>query len=134
MNYMWIWENTDFKLNMKMFQVHLFISGRVQGVGYRKFVRAKAKKLQLFGFVQNLPDGRVEAVVQGKKESILNLITQCRQGPFLAEVTHIQEEWEEVSIEFVDFEIKHLCGCFFRFQVNQRKRLRISSSDLPCER
>lgn len=89
-----------------MLQVHIFVTGRVQGVGYRRFVRYHARKLGLTGWVQNLPDRRVEAVLQGPKEQIVNLLKLCKKGPLLAEVTAIQEDWQEITEQFPDFEIR----------------------------
>jgi len=80
-----------------MKQAHVFISGTVQGVGYRQFVRSNARKLGLIGWVRNTEDGGVEAVFQGKEDIIEDMIGICRQGPFLSEVKHIGFEWEEVE-------------------------------------
>ena len=49
---------------------HIFISGFVQGVGFRQFIKINADKLKLKGWVRNLSDGRVEAMLQGSKEKI----------------------------------------------------------------
>lgn len=86
-----------------MEQVHLLISGFVQGVGYRQFVRKEATKRGLFGWVKNLSNGKVEAVVQGKKEIIEELIEMCRKGPFLSEIKDIEITWEEVDVPFSEF-------------------------------
>lgn len=84
-------------------QAHVFISGTVQGVGYRYFVRSQAKKLGLTGWVRNTEDGGVEAVLQGDKDKIEEMIGICRQGPMLSEVEHIGFEWEEATNTFQDF-------------------------------
>ena len=86
-------------------QAHLFISGSVQGVGYRQFVKSRAKKLGLTGWTRNLPDGRVEAVVQGEKDSIEKLITECQKGPFLAAVEKIGRADERIGEKMIDFTI-----------------------------
>jgi acylphosphatase len=91
-----------------MQQAHLFIIGRVQGVGYRQFVKSKARKLGLTGWVANIPDGSVEAVVQGEKQRIEMLIQDCQRGPYLAEVRDIQVRWEEAGTLFDDFTIHKL--------------------------
>ena len=88
-----------------MKQAHIFISGFVQGVGYRAFVRKNAKKMGLFGWVQNLPDRRVEAVLQGEKEAIEKLIKILERGSFLSEVKNIVIEWEEADKQYLDFQI-----------------------------
>jgi acylphosphatase len=89
-----------------MFQAHLFISGFVQGVGYRQFVKSHAKKLDLKGWVHNLPDGRVEAVIQGEKKIIEELIQLCKKGTFLSEVENVEVEWEEKASFFHDFVVQ----------------------------
>jgi len=78
-----------------MKRAHIFISGFVQGVSFRHFVKRKAQEIGLTGWVKNLPDGRVEAVFQGPKEKIEGIILLCRKGPFLSEVEDVEVEWEE---------------------------------------
>jgi acylphosphatase len=80
-----------------MKQAHVFISGFVQGVGYRAFVRGQALKLGLTGWVKNLPDNRVEAVFAGSRENIEKIISICRKGPFLSEVKDVDVIWEKDS-------------------------------------
>ncbi|HSX08697.1 MAG TPA: acylphosphatase [Candidatus Saccharimonadales bacterium] len=87
-----------------MHQAHVFISGQVQGVGYRQFIKTNAKQLGVGGWVQNTEDGGVEAVFQGDKEEIERLLEICRKGPMLAEVKHVGFDWEEPT-EFETFEI-----------------------------
>ena len=88
--------------------VHVFVSGFVQGVGYRRFVRHNAIKLGLTGWIKNLPDNRVEAVFVGSKEQIDKIISICEKGPFLSEVKDVVVEWEDQSAEvFKTFEILH---------------------------
>ena len=86
-----------------MKQAHVFISGFVQGVGYRAYTRSKAKKIGLHGWVRNLSDGRVEAVLQGDREKINRLLKYCRRGPFFAKVTDIVVDWEEQKEQFLEF-------------------------------
>ncbi len=87
-----------------MQQAHVFISGKVQGIGYRQFVKSNARKLDLTGWVQNTEDGGVEAVFCGEKEMIDMMITVCKKGPFLAEVEHLGFELEDPE-QFSSFEI-----------------------------
>lgn len=89
-----------------MHQAHVFISGIVQGVGYRYFVKENATKLGLKGWVRNAKDGRVEAVFQGEEKVIEQLIELCKEGPYLAEVNEVVFEWESVKDDFADFSIK----------------------------
>ena len=95
-----------------MKRARILISGFVQGVGYRHFVKKEALKLGLKGWVRNLPAGRqglpkpgVEAVFQGEESLIKKAIEACRKGPFLSEVKDVKVEWEEGKGEFESFEI-----------------------------
>lgn len=86
-----------------MKQAHVYISGFVQGVGFRAYVRSKARKLGVNGWVRNLSDDRVEAVFQGEKDVISKLLKFCNRGPFFAEVTDIVVDWEEAKEIFTEF-------------------------------
>ena len=70
--------------------LHLYISGRVQGVGYRHATYTTARKLGLNGWVRNLPDGRVEALLEGSKELQEQMVTWCYTGPAFAQVSDIE--------------------------------------------
>ncbi len=89
-----------------MKQARVIISGSVQAVGYRFFVRSWARQYDITGWVRNIPDGGVEAVFQGEKKNIDDLIAKCRKGPFMAEVKDIDVIWEEVAEEFGDFQVR----------------------------
>lgn len=80
-------------------RAHLFIEGRVQGVFYRSFTRELAGDLGLDGWVRNLHDGRVEAVFEGPKERIEQVIAACQKGPPGARVSHVDIAWEPLSGE-----------------------------------
>ena len=86
-------------------RAHIFVSGRVQGVFYRDNTRRWASSKGLKGWVRNLPDGRVEALVEGDEDSIETLIRQMRDGPPMARIDNIEVEWEEFKEEFSDFRI-----------------------------
>jgi acylphosphatase len=60
-----------------------FVSGRVQGVGFRYFVQDHAAVEGVHGYVRNLPDGRVEVLVEGDEESVLRVERALRRGPML---------------------------------------------------
>lgn len=68
----------------------VLVSGRVQGVFYRASTVAEAKKLHLKGWVKNLSNGDVLIEAFGSPKNINDLINWCKQGPPLAEVTHIE--------------------------------------------
>jgi acylphosphatase len=84
-------------------RVHVFISGKVQGVFFRSSTKDMAKNLGLFGWVRNLADGRVEAVFEGKKDAIEKMLEWCRVGPEYARVTGIEVIWEEFKGDFKEF-------------------------------
>lgn len=84
-------------------RVHLFYTGRVQGVGFRHTTEEIALSLGLTGWVRNLHDGRVEVVAEGSREALDELVERIRQG-FLG--THIKKcdcSWERPTGEFSDF-------------------------------
>ncbi len=87
-------------------QVHVFISGRVQGVGYRFWSVRQAKQLGLNGWVKNLRDGRVEAIFLGKQEAVDQMIKLCHSGPNSAQVTHVFTQLEKPQ-KFTTFEITY---------------------------
>jgi len=86
-------------------RAHLYISGRVQGVFYRAFTRNAAVSLGLNGWVRNIPDRRVEAVIEGEKDSIEAFIKKCYIGPPGSRVTDIDVTWENHLEDFSDFRI-----------------------------
>jgi acylphosphatase len=73
-------------------RVHVFISGRVQGVGFRAFTQRNALMLKLSGWVRNLRDGRVEAEMEGPAERVDELLKLVRRGPRYARVTELLAE------------------------------------------
>ena len=85
---------------------HLRIYGKVQGIGFRSYVRSHARKLGLIGWVRNLPEGMVEAEVAGADEKIYRLIELCKKGPMLAEVYSIDLDSIEKDFPYEDFVIR----------------------------
>ena len=88
-------------------RAHLFISGQVQGVSYRASTQEQAKKRGVTGWVKNLPDGRVEAVLQGPKDKVDDLIEWCRKGPPAAKVDKVEVSWEKAEEDLKTFEIRY---------------------------
>lgn len=70
--------------------LHISISGRVQGVGYRQWLRGRALTAGVSGWVRNCPDGTVEAVLSGPAESVERLVSEARQGPRGADVEQVR--------------------------------------------
>ncbi|HUJ27372.1 MAG TPA: acylphosphatase [Myxococcales bacterium] len=90
-----------------MTRAELLVSGMVQGVFYRGSAQEEAMRLGLLGWVQNLPDGRVEAVVEGPKEQVDDFIAWCRQGPPAARVEDVRVKWGTATGEFRTFRVLH---------------------------
>lgn len=85
---------------------HIFITGRVQGVGFRHFTRKNAEALGVTGWVKNLPDGRVEAVFQGDEEQIEELVERCKKGPVASYVQDIKIEKDSGDEDYDDFSVE----------------------------
>lgn len=76
---------------------HIFVSGRVQKVGFRYAVLQAATKAKINGWVRNLPDGRVEAVFEGNSSSIEQMLLYTRQVQPPAEVKDIVVEYQPLE-------------------------------------
>lgn len=70
--------------------MHVIVRGRVQGVGFRYGVAARARSLGLGGLVRNLPDGTVEAFIEGPRDRVESLVAWCRHGPSGARVDGVE--------------------------------------------
>lgn len=82
-------------LPQQSMRAHIFIAGRVQGVGYRYSTMDEAARLGVKGWVRNVPDGRVEAVFEGSRNTVESMIRWCHQGPTTARVKNVEVEYEE---------------------------------------
>lgn len=89
-----------------MERLHVFIRGRVQGVGFRYFVLSAAMEIQLTGWVRNRRDGSVEVIAEGTKENLEKLFRALQRGPSSSNVTGVDPEWGDASGEFSRFEIR----------------------------
>ena len=87
--------------------VHVFISGRVQGVWFRANTKQKAEMLGLTGWVRNTDDGRVEAVFEGEENNVDEMIKWCYKGPSLAKVIKVDVKKQNEINEFDCFSIKY---------------------------
>ena len=87
-------------------RLHLIVSGRVQGVGFRFSAYDEAKDLALAGWVRNLGNGDVEIVAEGKQENLQMLAAWAHLGPPSAHVTQVREDWQEFIGEFGEFRIR----------------------------
>ncbi len=91
---------------MDMERSIIHVSGVVQGVFFRSFTMQKASGIGLTGYVENLPDGRVKAVVEGSKGKIDALLNALKEGPPASRVDNVEIVWESPTGEFNDFSIR----------------------------
>lgn len=89
----------------KNVRAHIYVSGRVQGIYYRKNARRSALSFGLTGWVRNLPDRRVEAVAEGERSRVEDFLGWCREGPSMAIVRGLEVAWEAATGEFSTFRI-----------------------------
>ena len=90
---------------MKQQRVHLLVSGKVQGVFFRQALKVIAKKNNVLGWVRNLKDGRVEAILEGDNKSTNSVIEWARIGPANSRVDDIEMSNEEFKNEFSTFDV-----------------------------
>lgn len=86
--------------------IHVYVSGQVQGVGYRQGCRHRARSLDLVGWVRNLADGRVELFAQGGDEAIDSLVDWVWAGPSMARVTGVETDVVAPDATLTDFFIQ----------------------------
>ncbi len=88
-------------------RAYVRVYGRVQGVFFRANTVERARELGLKGYVRNMPDGSVEAVIEGEKEKVDKLISWMHVGPPLARVDRVEVEYQEYRGEFTDFRVRY---------------------------
>lgn len=76
-------------------RLHVFVQGRVQGVGFRYSAAGHAVSLGVAGWIRNLPDGRVEAEFEGPAAALEAMLDWCHIGPRFALVSHVDAVWEK---------------------------------------
>jgi len=86
-------------------RVHVYYSGRVQGVGFRFAAEAAARKLKVSGWVKNLPDGRVEVVAESDERVIINFLENI-SGEMSSYIRDAEIFWEQPTGEFKGFGIR----------------------------
>jgi acylphosphatase len=82
------------------------ISGHVQGVGFRYFAEARATVEGVHGWVRNLPDGRVETLIEGELESVNRIEAALRRGPSGARIDNVVVEWVDPTGRATGFSIR----------------------------
>ena len=93
-------------MNMKK-QLHIIVSGRVQGVFFRANAQKQARKLNLKGWCKNLPDRTVEILLEGEESQLEKFLVWCRKGPMFARVDNIETKWKRATGEFNLFSIRY---------------------------
>lgn len=86
-----------------MASLHVQVTGRVQGVGFRWFVRVVGRRLQLSGWVKNRPDGSVEIAASGSEDRLAEMRKLLRRGPDgaqVAEVVDLDDSSDELEYPF----------------------------------
>jgi acylphosphatase len=79
-----------------------FVSGIVQGVGFRYFAQRAAERLHLSGYTKNLPDGRVEVYAIGTAEQLARLRSILERGPWGASVSEVKEEDAAINSNYAN--------------------------------
>lgn len=88
-------------------RAHIWVRGRVQGVGFRAFVEYSARKIgELTGWVRNVGYDTVEAIAEGERETVERLIEAMKQGPRGARVDEAKVDWETPTGEFREFGVR----------------------------
>jgi acylphosphatase len=86
-------------------RLHLYITGAVQGVMFRESTRRQAEQYNVRGWVRNLPDGRVEAILEGTSFAVDSVADWCHHGPERAKVRHVETEEEPATGQFAAFKV-----------------------------
>lgn len=97
--------NLILEVNRKM-QMHVLISGKVQGVGFRNFTQRNARQLGINGYAKNLANGKVEVVAEGEKLKLNSLIEKLWEGPRVSRVDDIKIEERKFTGEYETFGVK----------------------------
>lgn len=95
---------------MAIIRRRILISGMVQGVAFRAYTRDTARRAGVHGWVRNLRDGRVEAVIEGEADKVSAVVAWCRKGPSLSRVAVVEVHEEKPTGEFKDFDITYTGG------------------------
>jgi acylphosphatase len=88
-------------------QLHAFVTGRVQAVGFREFVRYHASLLKLTGYVRNGDDGRtVEVIAEGPERALEELLARLREGPRMSRVETVNVEYAPATGAYARFAVE----------------------------
>ena len=87
-------------------ELHAYVHGWVQGIGYRYFVVNNALALGLRGYTRNQSDGSVEVLAQGTRSALERLLTMLQQGPSAAEVSEVRIQWGQPTEHLSGFHVR----------------------------
>ena len=88
-------------------RVHDVVSGRVQGVNFRRYTQQTAQGLGVSGWVRNRPDGAVEGCFEGEASAVDALVAWCKEGPSYARVDRLELQEEPFASEFNEFQVRY---------------------------
>ena len=92
--------------NNNIQELHAYVHGRVQGVGFRYFVVEEALSLGLRGYARNERDGSVEVLAQGPRPALERLVARLRQGPSAAHVSEVRTSWGQPTQHLSGFHVR----------------------------
>jgi acylphosphatase len=87
--------------------IRLYITGTVQGVFFRAFVKENAERYDVKGFTRNLEDGRIEVFLEGDGEKVNKMVELCKKGPRHAQIRNVEEKKERFQ-DFKNFKVLHI--------------------------
>jgi len=90
-----------------MKEIECVVSGKVNGVGFREFVKRKASGLWLSGYAENAPDFSVRVVAQGAEDKLNKLVDELHKGPFMSKVGTVSVKEREAKEKYEGFVIKY---------------------------
>jgi acylphosphatase len=88
-------------------RIHIWVTGHVQGVGFRSFVQQSGVQFGLTGWVRNLGYDKVETMAEGPRDKLINFSEAVKKGPRAARVDEASMEWELATGEFQNFGVKY---------------------------
>ncbi|MEW6285245.1 MAG: acylphosphatase [Chloroflexota bacterium] len=90
----------------ELVRAHVWVKGRVQGVGFRAHVEFYARQIGVTGWVRNVGYDTVEAVAEGERAKVERFIEMMKEGPRMARVDESRVEWENPTGEFREFGVR----------------------------
>jgi acylphosphatase len=91
---------------MKQMRVRVIISGNVQGVFFRSFIKSNARMFNISGWVKNVSNGKVEAVFRGEEYEVNKIIELCKQGPPGSDVKNVEVKEDRSKEQTEGFDIR----------------------------